>query len=104
MLGIYPEVPLMGTYSLIFTAVFNLLVVVERGPWGKRQHKHPKHSYGQQFINMCAFLFHLSAKLNKSDIQDQKSRNKNMMPFFVNFKNIDYYDYMMKDRQLKQSL
>ncbi|MGN7203368.1 hypothetical protein ACTHQF_03760 [Pedobacter sp. SAFR-022] len=59
------KVLLMAADRFTLALILNLLVMMERCPWGKRKKEHPQHSCSQHSLDIAAFLVHLHAKLNK---------------------------------------
>ncbi|GEM_PF-79437 len=71
------DVLFMAADRFVIAFIADLLMLVKRCPGSKRKKEHPQHSCSQHSFDMCAFLVHLHAKLNKMPFQASSLRNNN---------------------------
>ena len=64
------DVLFMAADRFTVALIFDLLVMVERCPWGKRKKEYPQHRCSQHPINMCAFLVHLYRKIKQKALSN----------------------------------
>jgi hypothetical protein len=101
------DVLFMAADRLVIAFIADLLMVVKRCPGGKRKKEHPQHSCSQHPFDMCAFLVHLHAKLNKMPFQASSLRNNNVDTAgydTLRLQSSFYYASMMIHKELNPAL